>query len=151
MTTRWLTIDEIEKWVNPVLAERGWAQLNLNEEHPTCRVLGALVEVSVGGGGILQGFNVIQLYPMVGPLLVDPKFMTGHVSERLATEMQKYLADEGVRGYLAMCENHRSEQLCRSRGMTKIDMPVYSFVSKPVDDVLVDAAIEDRRMESFPL
>lgn len=126
MTTRWLSGGEIVEHVNPVLAARGWAELNLD----TCRVLGAFDEE---GEGHLVEFFVVQLFPLLGPLLrVDnEKRDAGETTRELATLMYDYLIAEEARGFIAVVDSPVTKRLCERFGMTPLESPVYSFLKKP--------------------
>src|SRR5580765_8116817 len=96
MEYRWLTDDEIVDSVNPALASRGFAQLNVNREQPTCRVLGAFWDDQ-----LVEAF-AFQMYPVLGPLVkVDSTFRdNGETSRTLAKKMQEFLEEVPARGYL---------------------------------------------------
>lgn len=118
---RWLTSEEILEHVNPALAAKGWAELNLE----TCRVLGAFAE-----DGHMVEFFVLQLFPLLGPLLrVDNEMSdAGETSRGLVTKMQEYLENEQARGFFAVADSPFTERLCRRFGMETIKSPVYGFV-----------------------
>jgi hypothetical protein len=117
---RWLSNDEIEAWVNPVCAQRGWALLNINDAQPTCRVLGAF-EDDVS----FVGFICLQFFPVLGPEWADADHRDGHVSRDLAELMHSYMVDSHARGALTVCESPVSERLAKRHGMTKVEHPVY--------------------------
>ena len=119
MTYRWLTSDEILEFVNPVCRQRGWAELNVNDASPTCRVLGAFEDTS------LVGFHAIQLFPMIGPLWTDTEHRDGMVSRALVLQMYEYLIECDARGYMAVCDSPISQRFAERYGMTKLDSPVY--------------------------
>jgi hypothetical protein len=121
---RWLTNDEIEEFVNPVCAQRGWALLNINEEHPTCRVLGSF------NGPELVGWLVLQFFPVIGPAWSDALHRDGIISRELADEMHDYLVSVEARGALTICESHVTERLAIRHGMTKIETPVYMWTGE---------------------
>lgn len=121
-TIRWLTFDEIADWVNPVCKQRGWAQLNINTEQPTCRVLGAFEDVQ------LVAFLVLQFFPVIGPAWVDALHRDGSVSRELADQIHDYLVGVEARGALTICESAVTERLAIRHGMTKIDEPVYMWI-----------------------
>lgn len=125
MTTRWLKDAEIVKDVNPALALKGWAELNLE----TCRVLGAFDEE----GRLLEVF-VLQLFPLLGPLLrVDNEQRDGGgVTRQLVTAMQEYLESSEARGFMAVAESPVTQRLCQRFGMTPFSVPVYGFVPDAV-------------------
>lgn len=119
---RWLTNDEIIEWVNPVCAQRGWAQLNVNDAQPTCRVRGAF------DGVAFVAFIVVQLFPVVGPEWSDTAHRDGTISRELADQMHDYLVEVKARGALTICESPVSERLAQRHGMTEITEPVYMWV-----------------------
>jgi hypothetical protein len=121
MEYRWLSGDEILEWVNPVCKSRGWAELNVNDAQPTCRVLGAF-------GETLVGFAVLQLFPVLGPFFVEPSHRDGTISHELIKQMHEFVRESGVRGVLALCESPVAERLAERHGMTKIVEPVYMLV-----------------------
>jgi hypothetical protein len=117
MEFRNLTNDEIERLVQPILKEQGWAQLNINEEFPTCIVKGALDD------GQLIGFLVLQLFPVLGPAYVKPGYRDGMTTFGLLADMAKELKE--ARGYLVICDSEVSEKMCQKHRMKKIESPVY--------------------------
>ena len=119
---RWLTNDEIEEWVQPVLRIRGWALLNINDTLPTCRVKGAFE------GPELIGFIVLQFFPMIGPEWVDNDHRDGSVARELAQQMHDYMVEVEARGALTVCETPISERLAIRHGMKKLEAPVYIYV-----------------------
>ena len=118
----WLTDEEIEREVNPLCASRGWMMLNINPSQPTCRVLGAW------DGGVLVGFEVCQLVPMVGPKWVAPDRRDGVVSREMSARMHQFLEDTHARGWIAVCESPLTERLAIRHGMKKLESPVYIAV-----------------------
>jgi hypothetical protein len=128
---RWLEPKEISDLVNPVLEARGWALLNVNEEIPTCRVLGAWEELEEVPPNLLEVF-VFQLYPLLGPLIkIDNSHRdSGEVSRTLAKGMEEFLSEVQARGYLAIADSPITERLCKRFSMTKVESPVFNF-SRP--------------------
>jgi len=121
MRYEWMTMDQIEELVNPVLAIRGMAVLNINPVQPTCRVLGAWKEND------LISFFVIQLFPVLGPLVkVDSTHRdNGEVSRELTQRMHEFLDGADVRGYMVVADSPITGRLCERHGMTKMISPVY--------------------------
>lgn len=119
MTTRWLIDSEIMEFVNPALAKRGWAELNLD----TCRVRGAFVD------GEIVEFFVLQLFPLLGPLLRtdNEKRDGGDTTRVLVQDMQEYLEKEKARGFFAIAESPFTKRLCERFGMKQLEAPVYGF------------------------
>jgi hypothetical protein len=126
MERRWLRNSEIEDFVNPALKAKGWAELNLD----TCRVMGAFAD-----DGHLIEFLVIQLYPLLGPMLrVDNEHRdSGATSRALAEDMYAYLEREQARGFFAIAESPVTRKLCERYGMKPVAFPVYGFVNESKD------------------
>lgn len=122
---RWLTNEEIETFVNPVLRQRGWAELNINEAQPTCRVLGA-----IEGGASIVGFICLQMHPVIGPEWVDAFHRNGALSRHLAELMGDFLKEVHARGALTICESPVTERLAQRHGMQRIDFPVYQWIGE---------------------
>lgn len=126
METRWLNSGEIVEKVNPALLQHGWPALNLE----TCRVMGAFND-----DGKLVEFFVLQLFPMLGPLLRTDNVTrdAGETTRALVSEMQAYLEKEEARGFLAIADSPMTERLCRRFGMSKLESPVFGFVRVPAE------------------
>lgn len=129
MTYEWLTDDQIEELVNPDLARRGMATLNLNPASPTCRVLGAWED-----GRLIQSFT-IQLFPVLGPMLKHDNLHrdNGEVSRTLANKMQEMLDEANARGYMVVADNPVTGRLCERHGMTRVVSPVYVAAAKGIE------------------
>ena len=122
MDFRWLTNEEIETLVNPKCVEQGWVELNINEVQPTCKVLGAFDEDA------LVGWVTFQLFPLLGPLWVEPGERNGVLSRELAERMHDFVREIGVRGVLTICESPASERLAERHGMTRLKDSVYVWL-----------------------
>jgi hypothetical protein len=122
MQYRWMIPDEIELRVNPICASRGWAQFNINDPMPTCRILGAFDETE---NDQLVGFFGISLFPVLGPMFVLPDRRDGEASRELAGQMYAFLNDNDARGYLVIADSPVTERLCKRYGMEKVSSPVY--------------------------
>lgn len=122
LTFRWLTNEEIDDLANPAMVAQGWAALNINESNPTCRVLGAFAD-----DGTLVEFFVLQLYPVLGPLLRTDKSSRdgGETSRTLASLMDDFLAESEARDFMVVANSPVSERLCARFGMEKLAVPVY--------------------------
>lgn len=122
MNYRWLTNEEIETLVNPVMKIRNWAELNINEQFPTCRVLGAFLD-----DGELIETLVMQMYPVLGPLVrINNELRdSGETSRRLSVIMEAFLTDTGARDFMAVANSPVTARLCERFGMKKLDVPVY--------------------------
>jgi hypothetical protein len=123
ITKRWVdgaTCSERD-WdaIDQKLAARGWMSLN----RQTSRVL--LAEKD----GRIVGLTCLQLVPHTEPLLVDRSEYATGLAEELADEMQAFLVECHVRGYMAVCEHPAAVRLCEARGMVKVHHPVYVTVS----------------------
>jgi len=77
--------------------------------------------------GQIIAFNVWQLIPFAGPLYVDPEYRGTGIAVELADQMLTFLVDNKARGWIAAASNRHSQKLCESRGMTKIETPVYAM------------------------
>lgn len=119
MTIRWLTDEEVLGIVNPACAQRGWAQQNTG----MCRVLGAFYE-----SGELIEFFVLQVYPMLGPLLRLDNINVdgGTVTRELTKRMEEYLIETNARGYMTIADSPLTERLCLRFGMTRVESPVFT-------------------------
>lgn len=126
MIFRWLTNREIETLVNPDLKRRGWAELNINEKQPTCRVIGAFLE----DGSLVESL-ALQLYPVVGPMLRHDNTMrdSGETSRGLATIMADFMEQTEARDSMVIANQALTERLCQRMGMTRLSSPVY--VTRP--------------------
>lgn len=122
MIFQWLNNEQIETLVNPHLKDHGWAELNINEERPTCRVIGAFLE-----NGTLVESLTIQLYPVVGPMLKHDKTIrdSGETSRALATIVADFLTNTEARDCLVIAEEVLTERLCKRLGLTRLASPVY--------------------------
>lgn len=127
MEYRWLTIDEIEKWVNPECERHRWAQLNLSESPRTCVVLGAF------DGEKCVGFGCIQFMPYLGPELVSEGYRNGVVSREIADRLAHFLVDSQARGCLVVAGSHATERMAQSHGMNPLEYPVYLWVGSKTD------------------
>ena len=116
---RWLTPTEVLEIVNPLLAHRGWAQLNVD----IARVYGAFEDEQC------VEIMALQLYPVLGPLLRLDGADAGETTRILASHMETYLIESDVRGVLAVADSPLTERLCKRMGMTKVLSPVYSTVA----------------------
>jgi acetyltransferase (GNAT) family protein len=124
MEYRWLTNDEIEDLVNEVCQRHGWAQLNINEAQPTCRVLGAFEDVA------LVGFIALQMQPVIGPGWTDAEHRDGKTMRELADQMHQFLVEVKARGALTVCESPVSERLAQRHGMKQVEFPVYEWIGR---------------------
>jgi hypothetical protein len=112
-----------EDWdaIETVLVERGWMSLN----RATTRILFA-----EDGAGALVGFHVFQLIPYCGPLYVVAEARGTGIAEKLADEMLDFLAEVHVRGFITVADSPHSQKLCKMRGMTEIESPVFAMGGK---------------------
>lgn len=122
MRFEWLTMDQIEELVNPVLKQKGWAELNLNPEFPTIRVLGAFLD-----DGTLIRSLTFQFYPLLGPLVSHDETIrdSGEASRGLAAVMYDWLIEMNARDFMVIANSPVTERLCHRFGMKKTDAPVY--------------------------
>lgn len=118
ITFRWLEGEEATDWLNPVLQSRGWALLN----PATSRALCAFQDER------MIAFHVLQLYPHAEPMFVDPEFRGTGLAEDLADRMYAFLREVRARAYMVVAESPFAEQLCKARGMKRVEYPVYIAV-----------------------
>lgn len=119
MIYRWLEPDEIVALVNPVLAHRGWPQLNA--DRAVSRVMGAF-----DAENLVEIF-VLQLFPLLGPMLrIDNTLRdNGCTSRELSRRMEEFLAENQARGWMAIADSPVTERLCERHGMQRIASPVF--------------------------
>lgn len=112
-----MTADEFPQ-ANAEIQHRGWSPLN----EPTSRILGAF------DGDVLVEVFVLQLYPVVGPLVrLDARYRDhGETSHALVEEMVEFLESTEARGWLAICDHPATERICKRYGMTRIEKPIFA-------------------------
>lgn len=115
LTYHWLEGDELEI-LEPILAARGWTSLN----GKVARAIGAFDET-----GKLVGFQVLQLFPMVGPLYVEPLSRGTGIASELTERMRTFLVNAQARGWMVIADAPFTAQLCEAHGMRKVESPVY--------------------------
>lgn len=122
MTTyRWLTSEEIVEWVNPECQRQGWAQFNVNDATPTCRVLGAFDDTE------LVGFEGMSLFPLIGHHWVTQQRRDGVISKEMAQRMHDFMVSVGARGALLIADSPASERLAERYGFKRVESPVYMW------------------------
>lgn len=117
MTFRFLTDDEIANQVNPDMAKRGWAMLNVQ----TARVAGCFDD-----GGKLIKTLTLQLFPVLGPLMehnASPD--NGEATRQLVGFMEQYFLEAQARGWMVIADSPFTERLCKRYGMTEMQSPVF--------------------------
>ena len=121
METRWLSDEEIERDVNPCLAARGMAQLNLNPAQPTCRVAGCFQH------GVLIRAFAMSLFPVLGPLVETDSTQRddGSATRAVVEFMTEFLLSIPVRGALTIADSPISARLAERFGMTRVQSPVF--------------------------
>ncbi len=120
MTTyRWLTSDEIADWVNPECSRQGWVLFNVNEERPTCRVMGAFEDTE------LVGFEGMSLFPLIGHHWVTQGKRNGVISREMAERMHDFMVEVKARGALLIADSPASEKLAERYGFRRVESPVY--------------------------
>lgn len=120
MTTyRWLEPSDIAEWVNPECRRMGWLEFNINEDLPTCRVLGAFE------GPNLVGFFGFSLIPHLGPLWTDSEHRDGVVSRELASKMAEFMMAVNTRGALMIADSPVTARLAERFGLEHVSSPVF--------------------------
>lgn len=121
---QWLDWNRLQA-LDPVLQSRGQAALN----QYTSRAIGMY------DGEGLVGFVVLQLYPFLGPLWVDPTYRGQGVPDKLADEIIGWLEKMDTRGYLAIADSPFTVKLCERVGMKRVESPVFINVKKENGEV----------------
>ena len=111
---RWIEGDELAI-LDPVILSRGWTPLN----HLTSRAICAF------HGGLLIGFQVLQLFPHVEPLYVERDYRALGITEALVDRMSAFLQESKARGFMVVADSPHVIRLCESYGMKRIMEPVY--------------------------
>lgn len=118
VTYKWLSGQEAIDAVDPVLQAKGWSALNLMFTRARC---------AFNDQGRCVGFSILQMFPHVGPQWVADDYRGTGISEQLADDMWEFLNEVQCRGFLVIADSPHSEKLCKSKGMTLITSPVYSW------------------------
>ena len=129
MTYRWIDPgDPALELINAACRRLGYAELNINPERPTCRVLAAEWD------GVIVEVMCFQMFPVCGPLLkIEESFRDeGKTSRELVRMMHAFLEECQARGYLAIADNPFSQRLCERFSMKRVEAPVYEYVRKRV-------------------
>jgi len=126
MTTyKWLSASDIADWVNPECRSKGWIEFNVNEETPTCRVLGAFE------GPTLVGFFGFSLLPHLGPLWMDAEHRDGVASREMAQRMAEFMVEVRARGALMIAESPATARLADRYGLERVTDPVFIWKPNP--------------------
>ena len=102
--------------IETLLATRGWMSLN----RATSRIL-----VAEDDAKRIIGFYVLQLLPHLEPMWIAPSARNSHVVLDLIEIMQEFVTDMKIRGFMVVAENPAVAAMCESKGMKKVDVPVY--------------------------
>lgn len=132
MKFEWLTDEQIEILVNPVLKSKGYAELGFNgscdcgRPLPTARVLGAFLD----SGELVESFT-LQMLPFLGPLLKHDSEIrdSGETSRSLASIMYDFLEGARARDFIVIANHPMSRRLCERFQMKEVQCPV--FMTKP--------------------
>lgn len=118
---RFLSEEEVNELVNPVLQFQGKSMLNAR--------LSVVAGAFDANGKLVETFTV-QLYPMLGPLVKHDAFSrdNGQTTRDLVSFMDDYLNSADVRGYLTIAESPVTERLCERYGMQRVTHPVFIHV-----------------------
>ena len=117
MEVKWLDGPEAADALNPLIEECGWIPLNGSSNPVITRA-----RVAFDGDKVV-GFFVVQLFPMVGPVLVSEK-ADPILGAQLLRDTKDFL-EKSARGWLIVAENPRVAEFCEKLGYEKIDYPVY--------------------------
>ena len=122
-TVRYRWVDGVScsdaEWnkIDIMLATRGWMSLNRN----TTRAL-----IAESPDGVIQGFNIFQMIPFLGPLYVLPSARGTGIAEDLSAKMVDFMQEVQARGYIAIAQSPHAVKLCENLGMKKVESPVYA-------------------------
>ena len=121
MTIRFLTPDEVVNLINPALALRNMAQLNVN----CCQVVGAFDD----SGALVMSFTG-QLFPILGPLLRHDNLKRddGETAREVIQFMTDFLIKKDTRGVLTIADSPVTERFASRYGMTRVESPVFLWV-----------------------
>jgi ribosomal protein S18 acetylase RimI-like enzyme len=111
---KWLDNDSVEA-LDAVMIAHSMPVLNRH----TTRVRAAY------DGDRLVGFLVLQLFPHMEPIYVDPEYRGNGISKQLVDDMYEFMNECQIRGFMCMAESPNSEKICQGLDMTKIEIPVY--------------------------
>ena len=119
LTMEWVDGSHAAKLLNPLIESRGWTPLNGSDNPKLTRA-----RVVLDSDGDVVGFFCLQMFPMLGPILVvhgsDP-----FLFRELIEDMRQFLADCEVRGWLIIAEDRRIADLCREMGYQQVPFPVF--------------------------
>lgn len=106
-----------EDWdaIEAVLKDRGWSSLN----RETTRIRIAEED------GALVGFVVLQLFPHLEPLYVDPAHRGSGIAEQLADDITSFMVEIKARAWEVVADSPHAEKLCKREGMTLVPHKVY--------------------------
>ena len=116
---RWLDGPDAAEVLNPLIEARGWLPLNGSSNPVLTRA-----RVAFDKDGEPEGFFVMQLVPMLGPVLVAHGADTA-LFRQLVADMRAFLKTSGARGWLIVAENPRIAELCREMGFRQETNPVF--------------------------
>jgi hypothetical protein len=119
MELRWLEGPEAAQKLNPMIEAQGWIPLNGSENPVTTRA-----RVAFGDSGEVVGFFVLQLFPMVGPVLIQPDGKP-ELFRQLMRDMLVFFSDSNARGWMVVAENEKVADLCELLKMQRVEFPVY--------------------------
>ena len=111
---RWLDWDEVLQ-LDPILESKGISSLNKN----VTRAIAAF------DGKKLIAFEVLQLFPMLGPLWVDKEYRGDGIPKEMTDRMLEFVKGCEIRGFIVIANSAHTEKICRDIGMDKLDSPVY--------------------------
>jgi GNAT superfamily N-acetyltransferase len=109
--------------IDSILAARGWMSLNKNTSR---------IRIAYDGEKIV-GLYVFQLIPHVEPLWVSRSYIGQGIAEHLISDMEQFFIETKARGCMIVAENPLVEKLCISKGMAKVNYPVYVLVGEVND------------------
>ena len=116
----WLTGQDAVNALQGLVVSQGWAPLN---------PLTTKARVAFDEDGLIIGFLILQLHPIVGPEWVIPDQRNGIIRKALESDMREFAQGSQIRGYLVIAESPVTERTCKQSGMAKVPWPVYADIS----------------------
>lgn len=120
MDFRWVTGQEMINMLQPIILRNGWTPLN----PATAMALVASEE------NVLCGFEILQLFPLLGPKFVEKDLRGSGISEELDSRMEEYLKASECRGLIVIADSPFTAKACEEKKLKKVTSPVYIMTGK---------------------
>lgn len=124
LTYRWINGPKISEseWlremerIDAIMAARGWMPLNQAT---------SVIRTAEDTDGKLLGFLVLQLVPHVEPMFLAPAARGLGIAERLIDDMDTFVTDADIRGFMVVADNPFVAQRCQQHDMKRVESPVF--------------------------